>query len=125
MSAVDVDGDRMGAISGDESTLNCTATHYFSSEASSRDVPRHGRVVGRVWSSSWEVNRQNCVGGNWGTEPNGDTYLRVGLELSPENGTRLPLVPTTDFVPKCFVRPTRTEHGLTEQGRTRHQLGLG
>ena len=68
------------------------------------------------------------MGGIWGTEPNGDTYLRVGLDLLPENGTRLALLPTTDFAPmppKYFVRPTRTQHGLTEQGRTRHRHGLG
>ena len=71
------------------------------------------------------------MGGIWGTEPNGDTYLRVGLELSPGTGTRLALsIP--DFVPRAFldflVRPTRTGHGLsrsTERTRTRHRLGLG
>jgi hypothetical protein len=38
--------DRMGANSGDESTLNRTATHYFSSEASSRSAILDGDTAG-------------------------------------------------------------------------------
>jgi hypothetical protein len=68
------------------------------------------------------------VGGIWGTEPNGDTYLRVGLELSPENGTRLDLAYNglcSNAFYNFLVRPTCTEHGLTGRRRTRHRHGLG
>jgi hypothetical protein len=38
--------ERMRASSGDESTLNRTATHYFSSEASSRRAVLDGDAAG-------------------------------------------------------------------------------
>jgi hypothetical protein len=100
------DGDRKGANSGDESTLNCTATHYFSSEASSRgDVPRHGRDVGRGWSLGLR-RRRSTVKIAWaesGAQSLMVTHIYEWASNCRPKMARALILPTTDFAPMRFT----------------------